>query len=193
MLLAGPPFQLPGNTLPALYAYVVGAVVLISIVATRGDFKAFMTLSRRMAPPLAIIGLIVSALWLTRAQPPPLGSVDGIYTNSCCAPIQLKSGTLASGTFRVPFKLAMEKAGDVDHPNKIGLVTVTPVTVAVRAGQVTGVPDPVVRTGWFGFGAKTEMILGGDPAHFIFIFSDDYKRFTLCDARCGTEYQFVRR
>jgi hypothetical protein len=191
VLLAGPPFQLPGNTLAAFCAYVLGALVLISIVATRGDLKAFVGLSRRLAPPLAIIGLVVSALWLIRAQSPPLGSVDGIYINSCCAPVQLKGGTLASGTFRVPFKLAMEKAGDMGHPNKIGIVAVTPVTVAVRAGQVTGVPDPVVRTGWFGCGAKTEMILGGDPAHFIF--SDDRKRFTLCDARCGTEYQFVRR
>jgi hypothetical protein len=50
-------------------------------------------------------------------------------------------------------------------------------------------PDPVVKTGWRG--AKTDMILGGDPAHFIF--SDDRKAFTLCDSRCGTEYQFVRR
>ena len=181
-------FQLPGNTLPAFYAYVVGAVVLISIVAARGDLRAFMTLSRRMAPPLAIIGLIVSALWLTRAQPPPLGSVDGIYTSSCCAPVQLKDGMLASGTFRVPFKLAMEKAGDMDHPNKIGLVAVTPVTVGVRAGKVSAMPDPVVK-GWRG--AKTEMVLGGNPAHFIF--SDDRKAFTLCDERCGAEYQFVRR
>jgi hypothetical protein len=191
MLLAGFQFQLPGNTLTALYAYVVGAVVLISIIATRSDLKAFMTLSRRMAPPLAIMGLIVSALWLTRTQPPPLRSVDGVYTNSCCAPVQLKHGVLASGTFRVPFKLSMEKAGDLDHPNKIGLVAVTPVTVGVRAGQVSAMPDPVVKTGWFGFGAKTEMIFGGNPAHFIF--SDDRKIFTLCNARCGTEYQFVRR
>jgi hypothetical protein len=190
MLLAGSQFQLPGNTLPAFYAYVVGAVVLISIVATRGDLKAFITLSRRMAPPLAIIGLIVSALWLTRAQPPPLGSVDGIYTSSCCVPVQLKDGVLASGTFRVPFKLAMEKAGDLDHPNKIGLVAVTLVTVGVRAGQVSAMPDPVLKTGWFGFGGKTEMIVGGYPAHFIF--SDDRKTFTLCDARCRIEYQFVR-
>lgn len=144
-----------------------------------------------MVPPLAIIGLIVSALWLTRVQPPPLGSVDGIYTSPCCAPVQLKDGVLASGGFRVPFKLAMEKAGDMDHPNKIGLVAVTPVTVGVRGGQVSAVPDPVVKTGWFGLGAKTEMIMGGDPAHFIF--SDDRKAFTLCEARCGREYQFVRR
>jgi hypothetical protein len=184
-------FQLPGNTLPAFYAYVVGAVALISIVVTRGQPRALMTLSRRMAPALAIVGLIVLALWLTRAQPPPLGSVDGVYTSSCCAPVQLKDGMLVSGTFRVPFKLAMEKTGDRDHPNKIGLVAVTPVTVGVRAGRVSARPDPVVNTGWFGFGAKTEMIPGGNPAHFIF--SDDRRAFTLCDARCATEYRFVRR
>lgn len=141
--------------------------------------------------PLAIMGLIVSALWLTRSQPPPLGAVDGIYTSACCSPVQLKDGVLAGGTFRVPFKLEMEKAGDIDHPNKIGLVAVTPVTVGVRAGRVSAMPDRVVKTGWFGFGAKTEMVVGGDPARFIF--SDDRKTFTLCEARCGTEYQFLRR
>ena len=192
MLLAGFQFQLlPGNTFPAFYAYVVGAVVLISIAVTRGDLKALITLSRRVAPPLAIIGLIVSALWLTRVQPPPLRSVDGIYTSSCCAPVQLKDGILTTGAFRVSFKLAMEKTGDLGHPNEMGLVAVTPVTVGVRAGQVSAIPDPVLKTGWFGFGAETKMIMGGDPAHFIF--SDDRKTFTLCDARCGTEYQFVRR
>lgn len=189
MLLAGIQFQLPGNTLPAFYAYVVGAVVLISIVVTRGEPRAFMSLSRRTAPPLAIMGLIVSALWLTRAQPPPLGSVNGVYASSCCASVQLNNGVLTSGTFRVPFKLAMEKAGDMDHPFKMGLAAVTPVTVGVRAGQVSAMPDPVVKTGWRG--AKTEMIVGGNPVHFIF--SDDRKAFTLCDERCGTEYQFVRR
>ena len=189
MLLAGFLFQLPGNTLPAFYAYVVGAVVLLSLVASRGDFKALMTISRRMAPPLAIMGLIVAALWVTRAQPPPLGSVDGIYINSCCAPVQLKDGLIANGTLRVPFKLAIEKAGDMDHPNKIGLVAVTPVTVGVCAGKVCAMPDPVAEVGWRG--AKTEMILGGNPAHFIF--SDDHKAFILCDARCATEYRFVRR
>ena len=191
MWLDGSQFQLPGNTLPAFYAYVVGAVVLISIVATRGDVKAYKTLSRRMAPPLAIMGLIVSALWLTRSQPPPLGAVDGIYTSACCSPVQLKDGVLASGTFRVSFKLSMEKAGDMDHPNEIGLVAVTPVTVGVRAGRVSAMPDRVVKTGWFGFGGKTEVVVGGDPAPFFF--SDDRKTFTLCDARCGTEYQFLRR
>jgi hypothetical protein len=188
MFLAASELRLPGNTLPAFYGYVVGAVVLLSIVAARGDFKAFMTLSRRMAPPLAIIGLIVAALWLTRLQPPPLSSVNGIYTSACCAPVQLKDGVLASGTFRVPFKLSMEKVGDTDHPNKTGLAAVTPVTVGVRGGQVSAMPDTVVKTGWFG--ARTEMIVGGDPAHVIF--SDDHKAFTLCDARCGNEYQFIR-
>lgn len=191
MLLALSQFQLPGNTLPAFYGYVVGAVVLISIVVARGDLKAFMTLSRRMAPLLVIIGLIVAALWLTRLQPPPLRSVDGIYTNSCCTSVQLKNGILTSGALRVSFKLAMEKAGDSGHPNKYGLAAVTRVTVGVRAGQVNAIPDPVQKTGWFGFGAKTKIIMGGDPVHFGF--TDDRKAFTLCDARCGTEYQFVRR
>lgn len=191
MLLAGLDVRLAGDTLPALYAYVVAAVVLISIVAARGNLKAFMALSRRMAPPLGIMGLIVAALWLARAQPPPLGAVNGTYTSACCAPVQLKDGVLTSGGFRVAFKLSMEKAGDMDHPNKIGLVAESPVTVGVRAGQVTAMPDPVLKTGWFGTNAKTEMIVGGHPAGFIF--SDDRKSFTLCDPRCGTEYQFVRR
>ena len=52
MLLAGLQFQLPGNTLPAFYAYLVGAVVLISIVITRGDLKALVILSRRIGPRL---------------------------------------------------------------------------------------------------------------------------------------------
>ncbi len=188
MWLDGSQFQLPGNTLPTLFAYVVGAVVLFSVVATRGSPQALMALSRRLAPPLVIIGLIVSALWLTRTQPPPLASVDGIYLNPCCAPVQLKYGMLVSGTVHVPFKLAMAKAGDWDHPNKIGLVAVTPVTVGVQAGQVIARPDQVMKTGWDG---KTEMMLGGDPAPISF--SDDRKAFTLCEARCGTEYQFVRR
>jgi hypothetical protein len=191
MLLAGFDIRLPGNTLPAFYAYLVGAVVLISILAARGDLKLFKSLTRRMVPPLAVMGLIVAALWLTRAQPPPLGAVNGTYTSACCAPVQLKDGVLTSGAFRVRFRLAMEKAGDMDHPNKIGLVAVSPVTVGVRAGQVTAMPDPVLKTGWFGTNAKTEMIVGGHPAGFIF--SDDRKSFTLCDARCGTEHQFVRR
>ena len=143
-----------------------------------------------MAPPLAIFGLIVSALWLTRVQPPPLGSVDGIYASSCCAPVQLKDGMLASGTFRVPFKLAMEKAGDMDHPNKIGLVAVTPVTVRVRAGQVSAMPDPVVKTGWFGFGAKTEMILGETPLTYLLRRPQNIHPLRR---PLRTEYQFVRR
>ena len=190
MLPSGFDLPLPGNTLPALYAYVVGAVVLISMLVARGNLKVFQTLSRRMVPPLAVMGLIVATLWLTRAQPPPLGVVNGTYTSACCAPVQLKDGVLTSGTFRVPFKLSMEKVGDMDHPNKIGLVAVAPVTVGVRAGQVSAMPDPVLRTGWFGINAHTEMIVGGNPAHFIF--SDDRKSFTLCEARCATEYQFVR-
>ena len=107
---------------------------------------------------------------------------------SCCAPVQLKDGMLASGTVRVPFKLAMAKAGDLDHPNRIGLIAATPVAVGVQAGQVMAKPDRVMKTGW---GDKTEMKLGGDPAPFIF--SDDRKAFTLCEAHCRTEYQFVRR
>jgi hypothetical protein len=190
MLPSGFDLRLPGNTLPALYAYVVGAVVLISIVAARGNLKAFMALSRRMAPPLAVMGLMVAALWLT-LQPPPLNAVNGTYTSACCASVQLKDGVLTSGGFRVSFKLTTEKAGDIDHPNKVGLVAEPPVTVGVRAGQVTAMPDPVLKTGWFGTNAHTEMIVGGHPAGFIF--SDDRRTFTLCDARCRTEYQFVRR
>lgn len=184
-------FQLPGNTLLAFYAYILGAVALVSIVISRGQLRAFKTLSRRMVPPLAVVSLLVAALWLTQSQPPARGTVNGTYTNACCAPVQLKDGVLTSIAFRVPFKLSMEKAGDMDHPNKVGLVAVTPVTVGVRAGQVRAIPDLVRKTGWFGVGAQTEMVVGGDPAHFVF--SDDHKSFTLCDARCTTEYHFVRR
>jgi len=111
MLHAVSLFKLPGNTLPALYAYVVGAVLLLAVVASRGDLKALMTLSRRMALPLAIIGLIVSALWVTRAKPPPLGSVNGIYRNSCCEPVELKNGNLVTAHLKVPFKLSPMKYG----------------------------------------------------------------------------------
>src|SRR4051794_34238999 len=134
MLLAGFDTRLPGNTLPAFYAYVVGAVVLLSILAARGDLKLFQSLTRRMVAPLAVMGLIVAALWLTRPQPPSLAAVNGTYTSACCAPVQLKDGVLTSNAFRVRFRLAMEKAGDTDHPNKIALVAVSPVTVGVRAG-----------------------------------------------------------
>lgn len=172
--MPGVDFHVPGNTLPAFYAYVVGAVFLVSIFVARGDLKAFRALSQRLVLPLAVMGLIVGALWFTRSQPPPLRAVNGTYTSACCASVQLKDGVLISGSFRIPFKLSMEKAGDMDHPNKIGLVGVTPMTVGIRAGQVGAMPDP-----------------GEDPAHFIF--ADDRKSFTLCAARCRTEYQFVRR
>src|SRR4051794_19574153 len=111
MLHAASLFQLPGNTLPAFYAYVVGAVVLLSVVVSRGDLKVFAALSRRMAPPLAVIGLIIFAFWITRAEIAPLGSVNGIYRNSCCEPVELKNGDLITARLKVPFKLSPMKYG----------------------------------------------------------------------------------
>jgi hypothetical protein len=174
-------FRLPGNTLPAFYGYVVGAVVLLSILITRGDLKAFMALSRRMAPLLAVFGVVVAALWLTRTPPPPLRSVDGVYTSSCCGSVELANGMFATTGLRVPFKLEIDKYGKLN--------AVPPVTLEVRDRRVEAVPDPVIKDGWRG--PRTEMIVGGDPAPFIF--TDDRKAFTLCDHLCATEYQFVRR
>ena len=64
-----------------------------------------------MAIPLAIIGLIVSAFWLTRTRPPPLGSVNGVYRNACCEQIELRNGNFITSRLKIPFKLSPMKYG----------------------------------------------------------------------------------
>jgi hypothetical protein len=80
----------------------------------------------------ALMLAVVSVSWITRAPAPAVQSVNGVYGNVCCAPIQLENGVLIAGSERVPFQLVMMKFGLVAYPAK---------AVAIRDGHAIVMRD----------------------------------------------------
>ncbi|MCL6683982.1 hypothetical protein [Sphingomonas alba] len=113
-----------------------------------------------------VVLLLLASGWYVygRIHRPPVAVVNGVYRNACCAPVELRDGSMLIDGTPVPFTLENMKFGLTGHPTQNVVVSGNRVSVA------------------------------GGRTYTVISFSQDRKAFTLCGvSHCKQEFVFYRK